>query len=62
MKFLIGNKCDTLDRQVTTEQGQNLAQDLGVMFMETSAKNDINIQPAFEHISKGILADEQLCA
>ena len=36
--LLIGNKSDSEDRKITTEQGQALAKELGVMFMETSAK------------------------
>ncbi len=35
----MGNKCDMDDKRViTTEQGQKLAAEYGVSFMETSAK------------------------
>jgi len=38
-KILIGNKSDWTDkRAVTEEQGRELANDLGIKFMETSAK------------------------
>lgn len=45
----IGNKSD-LDaslRQVSAEEGQKLAQELGIGFMETSAKNNVNVEQAF---------------
>ena len=40
---LAGNKCDLTDsRQVSTQQGQELAKEWGCTFYETSAKNKIN--------------------
>ncbi|GAM23203.1 hypothetical protein SAMD00019534_063780 [Acytostelium subglobosum LB1] len=46
---LVGNKCDLGDqRQVSTEQGQELAQKFGsCIFMEASAKNKINVEHIF---------------
>jgi Ras-related protein Rab-6A len=39
MIILVGNKIDLGERrQVGTEEGQALAKELGVMFIETSAK------------------------
>ena len=47
-KVLIGNKCDLEeDRAVTTEEGQQLAEEYGVPFFETSAKAGINIAELF---------------
>mmetsp|Transcript_7088 Transcript_7088/g.15300 ORF Transcript_7088/g.15300 Transcript_7088/m.15300 type:complete len:212 (-) Transcript_7088:191-826(-) len=47
-KLLIGNKCDrTADRAVTTEQAKEFADDLGVAFLETSAKTAKNVEEAF---------------
>ena len=40
---LIGNKCDSLDRVITEEEGINLAKEYKIDFLETSAKNDKNI-------------------
>ena len=47
-KILIGNKCDWEEkRAVSTEQGQALANELGIPFMEVSAKSNINVEKAF---------------
>ena len=47
-KLLIGNKSDrTADRAVTTEQAKEFADDLGVAFLETSAKTEKNVEEAF---------------
>jgi len=47
-KILIGNKCDWDDkRAVSTQQGQALADELGIPFMEVSAKTNHNINEAF---------------
>jgi len=47
-KMLIGNKCDWEEkRAVSTEQGQALADELGIPFMEVSAKSNINVEKAF---------------
>ena len=46
--ILIGNKCDNVDqRQVSTEEGAQLASEYGMRFFETSAKNDINVDEAY---------------
>ena len=45
---LVGNKCDCDDlRQVSLEEGQNLAEEKGFPFFETSVKNNININQSF---------------
>jgi len=49
--ILVGNKIDLLNnRQVTTEQGQMLADSYNIRFIETSAKTGENIKNAFEQI------------
>jgi Ras-related protein Rab-8A len=53
--MLIGNKCDWEEnRQVTTEQGQALANELGIPFLEVSAKNNINVDKAFYTLASEI--------
>jgi Ras-related protein Rab-6A len=46
--ILVGNKIDVAEkRQVGTEEGQALAKEIGVMFIETSAKAGINVRQLF---------------
>ena len=43
--ILIGNKCDLEDeREVTKDEGEQLAKNYGVSFFETSNKDDVNIK------------------
>jgi len=54
-KILIGNKCDWEEkRAVSTEQGQALATELGIPFLEVSAKSNINIEKAFYSLAGDI--------
>ena len=47
---LVGNKCDLEDkRQVTKEEGQELADAYGLLFFETSAKTDVNVKTVFNN-------------
>ncbi|RMZ81997.1 hypothetical protein DV737_g2316, partial [Chaetothyriales sp. CBS 132003] len=54
-KILVGNKCDWEEkRQVSTEQGQALADELGIPFLEVSAKANINIEKVFYSLASDI--------
>eukprot|EP00339_Tiarina_fusa_P015715 CAMPEP_0117038320 /NCGR_PEP_ID=MMETSP0472-20121206/26971_1 /TAXON_ID=693140 ORGANISM="Tiarina fusus, Strain LIS" /NCGR_SAMPLE_ID=MMETSP0472 /ASSEMBLY_ACC=CAM_ASM_000603 /LENGTH=211 /DNA_ID=CAMNT_0004748513 /DNA_START=71 /DNA_END=706 /DNA_ORIENTATION=+ len=54
-KMLIGNKCDMVDKKVIeTERGQQLADEYSIKFMETSAKNSINVDLAFITLAQDI--------
>ena len=54
-KILIGNKCDWEDRRVvSTERGQQLADELGIPFLEVSAKSNINVEKAFYSLAGDI--------
>ncbi|KAI9301487.1 GTP-binding protein ypt2 [Cunninghamella echinulata] len=54
-KILIGNKCDMEDKRVVTkEQGETLANELGIQFMETSAKANIGVEEAFFDLARDI--------
>jgi len=54
-KILIGNKCDWEEkRQVSTERGQALANELGIPFLEVSAKGNINVEKAFYSLAADI--------
>mmetsp|Transcript_2864 Transcript_2864/g.4662 ORF Transcript_2864/g.4662 Transcript_2864/m.4662 type:complete len:211 (+) Transcript_2864:234-866(+) len=55
-KVLIGNKCDMLDKKVIdTARGQALANEFGIPFFETSAKNNIAVEKAFTEIAKDVM-------
>merc|ERR1711931_73835 len=48
---LVGNKCDMEEeRVVSTERGKQLADQLGLEFFETSAKENINVKAVFERL------------
>jgi len=52
VKLLVGNKCDLeSQRQVTTDEGREFANSLGVKFVETSAKNSMNVEKAFQTLA-----------
>ncbi|CAN8259707.1 unnamed protein product [Cochlearia groenlandica] len=47
-KLLIGNKNDMVESKVvSTETGKALADELGIPFLETSAKDSNNVEQAF---------------
>ena len=50
--ILAGNKADIADkRQVSTEEGENLAKELDVLFYETSAKEGTNVNQMFNKLA-----------
>lgn len=49
---LAGNKCDSEDRLVSREDGERLAREYRVNFMETSAKTGVNVEPAFTEVAR----------
>ncbi|KAL8128782.1 hypothetical protein V2J09_017937 [Rumex salicifolius] len=54
-KMLVGNKCDMENiRAVSMEEGKILAEENGLFFMETSAKDSINVKSAFEMLIRDI--------
>lgn len=54
-KMILGNKCDMEDkRKITKEQGEQLAKEYNVKFMETSAMNRTNVEQAFIEIASDI--------
>ncbi|SMN18532.1 similar to Saccharomyces cerevisiae YFL005W SEC4 Rab family GTPase essential for vesicle-mediated exocytic secretion and autophagy [Maudiozyma saulgeensis] len=50
--LLVGNKSDMDTRVVTTEQGEDLAKELGIPFVESSAKDDSNVDDIFFTLAK----------
>nr|CAG8591707.1 19_t:CDS:2 [Entrophospora candida] len=54
-KILIGNKCDWVEKsEINKEQGQALADEFGIKFLETSAKANINVEEAFFSLARDI--------
>ena len=52
---LVGNKCDLEDkRQVSYEEGKDLADKNELLFFESSAKDGINVEEIFENSAKEI--------
>ncbi|CEP17456.1 hypothetical protein [Parasitella parasitica] len=53
--MLVGNKCDLEhDRQVSREEGKDLANGFGCQFIETSAKKSVNVDEAFYGVVRDI--------
>ncbi|CAI5755989.1 unnamed protein product [Candida verbasci] len=58
--FLVGNKCDDeVNRQVSKEQGQELASKLNIPFLEASAKSNENVDSIFYELA-GIIQDKHV--
>ena len=54
-RILVGNKNDLTDqRQVSPEEGKELADHYNIRFLETSAKESINVEEAFTLMTKEI--------
>ena len=51
--MLVGNKTDlgTAEREVTTEEAEQMAAEFGISFVETSAKNGTNVDDAFVRVA-----------
>lgn len=48
---LVGNKSDLVhEREVGTEEGQRLADEWGVPFLESSAKFNMNVEEVFKRL------------
>ncbi|XP_017263792.1 ras-related protein Rab-41 isoform X1 [Embiotoca jacksoni] len=53
--MLVGNKTDLADkRQITTEEGEQRAKELNVMFIETSAKTGYNVKQLFRRVAAAL--------
>lgn len=55
-KILVGNKNDDESKKVvSTQEAQSLANSYDIQLVETSAKEDINVEDVFNHITKSML-------
>ncbi|ETO36868.1 hypothetical protein RFI_00195 [Reticulomyxa filosa] len=72
---LVGNKCDMIDQRVlerrkkftyfglivvSKENGKKIADEYGIRFYETSAKDDINVKEMFVNLARDILIKNQI--
>ncbi|NXG12175.1 RAB42 protein, partial [Sakesphorus luctuosus] len=67
---LVGHKCDLeAERAVSAEEAAHLAASLGMAFVETSARSNLNVELAFQmlaggiqrELSRGVLAPHRGC-
>ena len=57
-KILVGNKCDMeKEIKVTVQQGKDFADQYGMKFFETQAKNSTNVNEAFIAMTKEVYKD-----
>ena len=53
--MLVGNKCDQVtEREVSTQEGHALAEELECKFVEASAKTFLNVEKAFSEVVRSI--------
>ena len=56
--LLIGNKCDLeSQRTVSHEEGEKLAAELEMSFMETSAKDNYGVRDAFSQLIRNVMRE-----
>ena len=54
--IMVGNKNDLEDqRKVSTEEAQSLAEENGMLYLETSAKTGENVEKLFTNLAEIIL-------
>lgn len=58
-KILVGNKADLPDHEVKFEEAKELADRLGLEYIETSAKNSTNVDKAFISLATMIKQGQQ---
>lgn len=58
IRIIVGNKCDLGSpfRVVSEQEGKDLANGLDVEYIETSAKNTINVVSAFDKMTASVLS------
>jgi len=48
--ILVGQKCDLFERVISEEKINELTEEFGIEYFETSAKNDYNINELFDNL------------
>lgn len=59
VKLLVGNKCDRTPAVVTTEQAAAVAEELGIVHLETSAKSAKNVEESFLTLAKQLIQQKK---
>merc|ERR1711981_1311667 len=63
VKLMVGNKCDPTDmRSVPTEEAKTFAEQIGVQFLETSAKDATSVDNAFMAMAAAIIKRQAAAA
>ena len=58
--MLVGNKCDkTTEREVSRDEGLQMARNFGCEFMETSAKTALNVERLFTNLVRLLRSTKQ---
>eukprot|EP00731_Ephydatia_muelleri_P027545 Em0019g418a len=58
--ILVGNKCDLKEKQVVdVSSAQEMAKSKGILFIETSAKDGINVKELFEMLVREIEIEKE---
>jgi translation elongation factor EF-4 len=60
-KILVGNKIDLPGRQIRAAQGEHVASQYGVKYVEASAKESVGVNEAFEALVKDIILSNPSC-
>lgn len=55
--ILVGNKCD-LDHVVSKEEAKDLASSFNIKYIETSAKNNLNVDEAFSCLAEDVIKNQ----
>mmetsp|Transcript_13614 Transcript_13614/g.30027 ORF Transcript_13614/g.30027 Transcript_13614/m.30027 type:complete len:116 (-) Transcript_13614:39-386(-) len=58
-KLLVGNKSDRDDKAVKPEDAKAFADDLGIAFLETSAKSASNVEEAFLTLAGELISQRE---
>eukprot|EP00455_Lapot_gusevi_P037357 TRINITY_DN4175_c0_g3_i2.p2 TRINITY_DN4175_c0_g3~~TRINITY_DN4175_c0_g3_i2.p2 ORF type:complete len:100 (+),score=5.73 TRINITY_DN4175_c0_g3_i2:195-494(+) len=58
-RILVANKIDMAHRKIPSQRGQETADEFKMMYVESSAKNNVGIQEIFESLTRNILKHRQ---